>query len=569
MNAPTTNRQKIIVGFLLVLVLLLGITTFVFYSTVGLNSTKAGIENTIRYSGFTEIEEPLDDIDLKWSRLGILDISAKKALIHEVEDLRDNLFKQVKSSIKQCKNVDMSNADPQDLQVYNDCISQLDEALTKAPETCDFKRTKELLDQLESAVFLYTESKHALDVSVQQIDASSFPKIKFYLSLKNPSSGSSPQNLDPKFFYIRKKDANAQFIRHGITQAGRLSEMDALSIDMVADISSSMSGQPMSEAKSVMSRFVDSVQFNAGDEVELTSFSSGVYPVEPFTKDAALLKQRIGSLGTHGETSLYDALYYAVERVAARKGARCVIAFTDGDDNASHCTQDDVIALAKRYHIPIFIIGIGSHNTSMCQYIATQTGGMYYSSSLSAMDQIYKTIYDIEKALYVVEFDDPTGATITDQGDIEIGYHSPEYGGQIEYTYRPNVLVSASSDPIYQDGPEAAVANYLKNFPKAVSNNDFALIAPYIQAGSDLYTSQQSFVQRDIQEHLDSYEILDITHDSANSCTISTRETYYVQVQNKPLELLTQECKYTVVKDGNQWLLTTLTDINVVNRIKQ
>lgn len=569
MNTTTTSRRTIIIGLLTVLVILLGATAFLLYSVVGLNSAKTEIVASIQDSGFTEVDEPLEKIELKWSRLGIIDISGKKAVIHEAEQLRASLYKQVKETAKGYKNLDMSKADPEDKKNYDDYMSQLSESMSNTPETCDYKRTKELFDQLESAVFLYTESKNKLNVMVQQIDASSFPKIKFYLALKDPSSNSTPQELNPKYFYIRKKNSSEQYIRHAVTQAGQLTDMDTLSIDMVADISGSMSGRPMSEAKSVMNRFLDSVQFDAGDEVELTSFSSGVYPVESFTKDAGLLKQRVNSLSTHGETSLYDALYYAVERVAPRKGARCVIAFTDGEDNDSKCTKDDVVALANRYHIPVFIIGIGSHNTSACQYIAQKTGGEYYGSSVSSMDQIYKTIYEIEKSLYVVEFDDPTGAAITDQGDIEIGYHSPEYGGQIEYTYRPNVLVSASSDPIYRDGPEAAVANYLKNFPKAVSNNDFSLIAPYMQAGSSIYTGQQDFVKRDIQERLDSYEILDVTHDSADSCTISTRETYYVQVENKPLELMTQECKYTVVKDGNQWLLTTLADINVVNRIKQ
>ena len=47
-------------------------------------------------------------------------------------------------------------------------------------------------------------------------------------------------------------------------------------------------------------------------------------------------------------TSLYDALYTAVERVAAQNGARCVIAFTDGNDNYSNCTKEDVVNYLKK-----------------------------------------------------------------------------------------------------------------------------------------------------------------------------------------------------------------------------
>lgn len=89
----------------------------------------------------------------------------------------------------------------------------------------------------------------------------------------------------------------------------------------------------------------------------------------------------INNLVTGDMTSLYDALYTAVERVAAQNGARCVIAFTDGNDNYSNCTKEDVVNVANRYHVPVFIIGIGSIDYADVNDIATQTGGMYYNVS--------------------------------------------------------------------------------------------------------------------------------------------------------------------------------------------
>ena len=56
-----------------------------------------------------------------------------------------------------------------------------------------------------------------------------------------------------------------------------------------------------------------------------------------------------------------------------------------------------------------------------------------------------------------------------DQAKIQVGYHSEEYGGQSDYTYQPNILLTAKSENIYTNGPEAVVEQYLKNFPDAVT----------------------------------------------------------------------------------------------------
>ena len=85
------------------------------------------------------------------------------------------------------------------------------------------------------------------------------------------------------------------------------------------------------------------------------------------------------------------------------------------------------------------------------------------------------------------------------------------------------------------------------------------------------YTQKQvKWVLRDITERLDSYELTDVSYADANNCVISTRETYYVQVKGKPLQLMTQECKYNVEnQEAISGSSTSFADIKVVSRIKQ
>lgn len=466
------------------------------------------------------------------------------------------------------QNVDMSEAEEKEVNTYKKDLDEI-QKLVKA-DKMDYKAVKEAFAKMDEAIFMYLDPKNPIQIMVQQVDASEFPKVKLYLSMKDLATGEVPENLESNLFYIRKEDANADYVKQKVTSVKQLNETEALKVDMVADVSGSMEGTPLQEAQSVMSDFIDSMQFDTGDKVELTSFATGVRLEQEFTDDSVELKNDIYSLTTGNMTSLYDALYTSVERAATQTGARCVIAFTDGDDNYSNCTAEDVVNVANRYHIPVFIIGIGYTDYSNVSYIAAQTGGAYYNiSDVNSMKSIYEEIYKMEKELYLVEFEDTTGATVSDTANIVAGYHSAAYGGECQYTYTPNVLLSAKSADIYKDGPQAVVEGYLKNFDDAMNQSDFSLISGYLKQGSDIYTEQEQYVLRDISEQLDSYEITDVSYGDADHCIVSTRETYYVQIKGKSLQLMTQECRYIAENDGGKWLMTGFDDIKVVSRINQ
>lgn len=538
------------------------------YATAGLSMQKDRALDKIKDCGFPEYEEEAKSAAEQWDGLGILDIGEKQDVIQELKSVQKDLDSFIEDQIKFYESVDMSEAEEAEVSSYESEMKTIGQ-LTKSDDR-DYGAIKEAFDKVDDAVYMYIESENELNVEVQQVDASEFPKVRLYVNVEDPSTGEVPENLDEAMFYIRKEDANAKFVRQTVTEVNQLNEAEALKVDMVADVSGSMSGSPLDEAKSIMNNFINSVQFDAGDLVELTSFATGVRLEQEFCDDPALLTQKVNQLDTGDMTSLYDALYTAVERVAAQTGARCVIAFTDGNDNYSNCTQEDVIQVANRYHVPVFIIGIGSIDASEINYIAEQTGGAYYSvNDVYSMESIYQEIYEMEKELYLLEFEDSTGATVDDEANIQVGYHTQEYGGECDYTYQPNVLLSAKSADIYTDGPEAVVEQYLKNFPAAVTNSDFSLIADYMKAGSDIYNEQEKYVQRDITEQLDTYELTDVTYSDENNCVISTRETYYVQVEGKALQLMTQECQYALEKTGDKWEMTAFVDLKVVSRIKQ
>ena len=378
-------------------------------------------------------------------------IEKGKELLADVDSEFESLKKETKDyvdgKLDEYNGADLTLADADDKSAITDGIKKIKELQQKE----NYKDMKDLFDNLDELAYQYMKPKKALNVQIQQVDASAYPNIKLYLQIEDQISGEVPAALDNTLFFIRKQDASANYIKQEVKKVSQLNETEALNIEMVADVSGSMMGQPLMEAQNIMSNFVSSVQFAAGDKVELISFSTGVTLEEEFSNSSTSLISKINGLKTGNLTSLYDALYASVSRVAAQSGAKCVIAFTDGQDNHSSCSSSDVISTAQRYHVPIFIIGIGTSNYSEASNIAKQTGGAYYNiNTVTSMSDIYKEIYKQEKELYLVEFEDTTGS-IMDAANILVGYHSALYGGESTYSYTPNVLMSVDGSSLYNE----------------------------------------------------------------------------------------------------------------------
>ena len=66
------------------------------------------------------------------------------------------------------------------------------------------------------------EPKNQAVVSIQQIDASEFPTVKLYMSIKDKTTGNVIENLDDAFFYINKQDANAKYVKQVVKSANQL-----------------------------------------------------------------------------------------------------------------------------------------------------------------------------------------------------------------------------------------------------------------------------------------------------------------------------------------------------------
>ena len=168
-------------------------------------------------------------------------------------------------------------------------------------------------------------------------------------------------------------------------------------------------------------------QRRKGDDFSLFVFSEGkVAEVVPFTEDAASVRQAVDAIKPFGRTAFFDALAQIPDKSREGKnGARAIILLTDGVDNASRLTRDELSLLLEGIEVPVFPIGLRSPsvqvepapgqnmetllNLEILGHVARISGGRV--AIVSDPQQLELAIRNIEKDLrtqYLVGFS-PTG----------------------------------------------------------------------------------------------------------------------------------------------------------------
>ena len=135
-----------------------------------------------------------------------------------------------------------------------------------------------------------------------------------------------------------------------------------VSVGILVDTSGSMHPK-IPQAQAAISEFLRNL--NDRDDVFLFAFSGKPFMLQNFTTNHSLVEERLSLLHAYGSTSLYDAVVTGLVMLQrGRYDKRALLVVTDGMDNTSGHSLDDVIALARRQGVLIYSIGIGDPNAS-------------------------------------------------------------------------------------------------------------------------------------------------------------------------------------------------------------
>lgn len=158
-----------------------------------------------------------------------------------------------------------------------------------------------------------------------------------------------------------------------------------VTVGLVIDNSGSM-GRKLGEVVAAALAFAK--VSNPHDELFTLDFNDDVSDANPgrtlFADDVEALRVSLSALVPEGRTALYDALVAGLNRIEEGSRARKVlILLSDGGDNASTATLDQVLARARASNVTIYTIGLfdpddPDSNPGVLKEIAQTTGGQRF-----------------------------------------------------------------------------------------------------------------------------------------------------------------------------------------------
>jgi Ca-activated chloride channel family protein len=135
-----------------------------------------------------------------------------------------------------------------------------------------------------------------------------------------------------------------------------------VSVGILVDTSGSMTPK-IPQARAAIAQFLRDL--NDKDDVFLFAFSSHPFLLQPFTTSHDLVMRRLALLHAYGQTALFDVIMQGLQMVQrGRYDKKALLVVTDGMDNTSASTVNDVVAQARRMGVLVYSIGIGDPNNT-------------------------------------------------------------------------------------------------------------------------------------------------------------------------------------------------------------
>ena len=154
--------------------------------------------------------------------------------------------------------------------------------------------------------------------------------------------------------FIVEEDGVAQ----PITQFTK--ERVPVSLSLALDVSDSMRGQRMSDARGALAHFLDALLVE-DDEASLLGFNHETRMYGQWTTERSGMRSKLDAIRPSGGTALYDAIDAALPLFESRQHPRAAILLvSDGADTASDTTPTALKQKLVRSDVFLYAIGIDS-----------------------------------------------------------------------------------------------------------------------------------------------------------------------------------------------------------------
>jgi Ca-activated chloride channel family protein len=182
---------------------------------------------------------------------------------------------------------------------------------------------------------------------------------------------------------------------------------------MIFDVSGSMKDK-ISTSRDAAVTFLKTG--NPEDEYFLVEFANRPEVASGFTTDISKLQSKIIFAPAKGMTAMYDAVYVGLEKLKeGNNPKKALLMITDGEDNRSRYTFQNVRDFVKEQDVQIYAIGItdqwnsqlgtGRTGRAMLEELADVTGGRaFFPDSVYELEDICTKIAIELKNQYVIGY---------------------------------------------------------------------------------------------------------------------------------------------------------------------
>jgi len=326
-------------------------------------------------------------------------------------------------------------------------------------------------------------------VRITQVDNSNFPNVTVYVSVTNAAG--EPVGVDPATIQIQESGEMMEPVE--VQGGGAVVGGEAIPVTtmLVIDISGSMDkNDKIVAAKEAAKAYVSGMR--AGDQAGLITYDTQVYTVQPLTSDIPTLVSAIDALETGSDTAMYNALIEAEKALDGVSGRKAIIVLTDGMDNQSHATLDDVINGIGESGLSISAIGFGDTTITGqegldevgLQALAQGAGGQYaFATDAQTLSALYRQYGQSLQSEYAITYVSPY--PLRDGVSRGLTVSLMEAGISMESQYNPGgVLPEVSSQSWLLFGSILAAILLLLVSP--------ALITRGVQAFTSVKSSKSS-----------------------------------------------------------------------------
>lgn len=185
------------------------------------------------------------------------------------------------------------------------------------------------------------------------------------------------------------------------------SEDVPLELVVAVDISGSMTAA-MPRLKRTVRHFLQAVP--TGNLVTLLGFNDSVFTLTRRSTDPAERVRAVDRLAPWGATALYDVIIRGIDMLGRQTGRRALVVFTDGEDQGSHVTLDDVERRLQASDVTLYMIGQGRGVThdylrKVMQRLTVPTGGRVFTTdNIDALQGAFEELLDELSNQYLIGY---------------------------------------------------------------------------------------------------------------------------------------------------------------------